>query len=1043
LIYGCPSNINSDTADIQIFSPALITQQPQGVTKCEGALFSLSVTANNVDSTVWYKNGNRIANSSSFNVASSMLSDSGRYYAIAYSRGSCKNDTSLKALVNIVSTPKITVQPSALIKLVQGATTTLSVSATNVFSYQWYKNGTPISGANSSTYQIINFDSAIHSGTYTCNLSPISPCLNIVTTSNAVVEATRCNPNITATITRNGNILTASMNNGVAPYNYSWNYNSTNNSITVYEQGSYCVTITDANGCTASNCVFNLIPNPTIPCNLNAKFGFSYNNSGDIQFTDSSTANGLGMTYFWNFGDGTFSSQKNPLKSYSQIGSYNVTLYVTSWINSNNQYCIDTISRIVNVVNVNPCNAFIPNFIWSQNGLSYTFSNTSILTGYTIQSIQWQFSDGTTTTLSSPVKTFSTSGIKVITLTMVVKNNQTQSICTKTVTKQFYVNTNLCDLHNAFNSVSVSGKIASFTNTSSGTNATTTYLYKFGNGDSSNLPSPVYSYPLPGLYRTVMYVKTTFNSVACEDSFVRIVQISTSNLCKDSGYSLYYDYLCPEYESPVCGCDSITYKNYCKASAAGVKQYSYGPCPNDTAYVTICGYVVNDINRDCQKDASDLAIPSVKITINTVPPTNIYTNTWGYFSTVVKKGTYTLTQSLNSFINPFLYKQICPAAGISVTATNGGQVYCNNNFYDTANTCQDIATSIFRQSNITPGFTSIKQIKYQNNGATAVTNAVLHYRFLNSLSIKTITSSPYTVSGNVISWNIGTIPAYSSGYRSAHFLTPVTLPLGTTVLDSAWIEPMTGDCNMANNSATFMDICVGSYDPNDKTAFPAGNTDTSVKVIDYLVRFQNTGTAPAHNVVIVDSIENNLDFSTLTLHSTSHTPCRIFTNDNKKVYFEFENIMLPDSGSDYEGSQGYVNFSLKLKENLPIGTQIKNTAAIYFDFNDPIITNTTVNTIYLKSSSGIISKEKDYTLELYPNPTKGEKVTLKVTSDKMQTISYRIFDLNGREKMTTIERKANGYYEEEIQLNSLSKGIYLIDISINGEASGKIKLVKD
>jgi hypothetical protein len=61
----------------------------------------------------------------------------------------------------------------------------------------------------------------------------------------------------------------------------------------------------------------------------------------------------------------------------------------------------------------------------------------------------------------------------------------------------------------------------------------------------------------------------------------------------------------------------------------------------------------------------------------------------------------------------------------------------------------------------------------------------------------------------------------------------------------------------------------------------------------------------------------------------------------------------------------------------------------------------------------------------------------------MQTISYSIFDLNGREKMIQADRKANGYYEEEIQLNSLSKGIYLMDISINGEASGKIKLVKD
>jgi len=61
----------------------------------------------------------------------------------------------------------------------------------------------------------------------------------------------------------------------------------------------------------------------------------------------------------------------------------------------------------------------------------------------------------------------------------------------------------------------------------------------------------------------------------------------------------------------------------------------------------------------------------------------------------------------------------------------------------------------------------------------------------------------------------------------------------------------------------------------------------------------------------------------------------------------------------------------------------------------------------------------------------------------MHIKSNRIFDLNGREKMTQVERKANGYFEEEIQLNSLSKGIYLIDISINGEASGQMKLVKE
>lgn len=962
-------------------------------------------------------------------------------YVVKYLQYNCSDSICKMIKVNGSSTTISCAQYKIFTKNVNGNTVVLtaaSVPAPYKVSYIWKIN-------NSITRTNRIFDTTLPSGIYSAKLyicisdsNNVQICCDSSSQSFNILNCT-----LSGTITRNGSTLTANPIGGTAPYWYIWSNGDSSRTLTNVTPGQYCVTIYDANQCSSVNCFTVTNPNPNVPCVLDAKFGFMYTSSGAIQFMDSSSANGLGMSYVWSFGDGSFSTQKNPLKLYAQNGTYNVVLIVTSWINSSNQYCIDTFTRTINIVNVNPCNAFVPNFTWTQSGTTYTFNNTSVLTGFTVLSTQWQFSDGTTTTLSSPIKTFTTSGTRVIVLTMIVRNNQTQTTCTKTITKYLNVNTNPCALHKANNTFTKTGKTLTFTNNSLGTNATSTYLYKFGNGDTSNLPSPSYTYALPGLYRTVMYVKTTFNNIVCIDSFVRVVQITTSNLCKDSGYTTFYNYPCQDYTSPICGCDSITYKNYCMASRAGVKQYSYGPCPNDTTYVTICGFVVNDVNRNCQKDASDLAIPSVKITINTIPPTNVYTNASGYFTAVVRKGTYTLTQSLNSNTNSFVYKQICPAAGISVTATTAGQVYCNNNFYDTTSTCQDLSTAIQRVANITPGFTSMKRIKYQNNGATPVANAVLHYRFLNTLSIKTTTSSPYSVSGNVISWNLGTIPPYSSGFRNANFLTPVNLPLGTTVIDSAWIEPATGDCNVANNSAIFRDTCVGSYDPNDKTAFPAGNTDTSVKVIDYLVRFQNTGTAPAHNVVIVDSIENNLDFSTLTMHSTSHSPCRVFTNDNKKVYFEFENIMLPDSGSDFEGSQGYVNFSLKLKGSLPIGTEIKNTAAIYFDFNEPIITNTTVNTIYLKSSSGIISKEKDYTVELYPNPTKGERVTLKVTSDKMQTISYRIFDLNGREKMIQADRKARGYYEEEIQLNSLSKGIYLIDISINDEASGKIKLLKD
>jgi len=152
--------------------------------------------------------------------------------------------------------------------------------------------------------------------------------------------------------------------------------------------------------------------------------------------------------------------------------------------------------------------------------------------------------------------------------------------------------------------------------------------------------------------------------------------------------------------------------------------------------------------------------------------------------------------------------------------------------------------------------------------------------------------------------------------------------------------------------------------------------------------------------------------------------------------------MLPDSGTDYEASQGYVAYSVRLKNNLAVGTKLKNTANIYFDFNDPIITNTTVNTIILKSSAAITNLGKDMNISIYPNPTQ-DKALIKIALDKPSIVTFNLFDLNGKLIQQKNNQKTTVHeFTDEIILDGLHNGIYLLNININGEESS-FKLIKE
>lgn len=148
---------------------------------------------------------------------------------------------------------------------------------------------------------------------------------------------------------------------------------------------------------------------------------------------------------------------------------------------------------------------------------------------------------------------------------------------------------------------------------------------------------------------------------------------------------------------------------------------------------------------------------------------------------------------------------------------------------------------------------------------------------------------------------------------------------------------------------TLLQTVVCAYDPNDKVGFPIGEgsegyISQNQEYLEYLVRFQNTGNDTAINITIHDFIDTNLIFPEVEILAASHD-LNVEINGSNEIRFVFNNILLPDSATNSNGSKGFVKYRIPIHGNLFYGTKIKNTAYIYFDYNPAIATNSTIHTI--------------------------------------------------------------------------------------------------
>lgn len=208
--------------------------------------------------------------------------------------------------------------------------------------------------------------------------------------------------------------------------------------------------------------------------------------------------------------------------------------------------------------------------------------------------------------------------------------------------------------------------------------------------------------------------------------------------------------------------------------------------------------------------------------------------------------------------------------------------------------------------------------------------------------------------------------------------------------------------NALGNPALVSTLCkpiVGSFDPNEKLAFPQGfKNEHFIEQnipIDYQIGFQNTGTDTAFIVVLRDTLNDVLDISTLKMGASSHAYTWDLIGKNT-LRITFNNINLLDSFHNEAASHGFVKFKINQKKDLKIGTRIENQAAIYFDYNVPIFTNKTFHNVgsnLLRVSIESIFDKKT-TIKVSPNPF-SEQTTFELGPSVLGGI-FELFDLNGR-----------------------------------------------
>ncbi len=522
---------------------------------------------------------------------------------------------------------------------------------------------------------------------------------------------------------------------------------------------------------------------------------------------------------------------------------------------------------------------------------------------------------------------------------------------------------------------------------------------------------------------TQFYTSSPTINVSFIDQFLNVLPATWAYALSDS--QVYLNLSIPGYAVP----GQYDVKVYAEDGAFNLTLDNGFTVNNNYTY-TIQGNIRYDSNNNgC--DETDINFPNQRLIFtNGSNSGNLIANESGFYSY------YDVQVGNNIFIpilqNPSYFTVTPPSA--SVTFPTASNVYVQDFCILANGTHNDLTISLLPIVPARPGFDALYKIVYKNNG-TGAQNGTINLGFDDSV-MDLISATPGIdgQSTNSLSWNFSNLLPFES--REIFVNMNINAPTETPPINNGSILIYNASINGASdetpsdNSSTFNQTVVGSYDPNDKTCVEGTKITPSMvgDYLNYVIRFENTGTANAEFVVIRDEIDmSKFDITTLVPTGSSHSFTTRILNTNK-VEFIFENINLP---FDDANNDGFIAFKIKTRPTLVVGNTISNTASIFFDYNLPIITNTYTTTI---ETLGKQDFEFNSVFTLSPVPAKNN-LTITTKQDVIMS-SLNIYNTLGQ----LIHVITNP--SPTIDVSSLTTGSYFIKI-ISDKGTAISKFIKE
>ena len=348
-----------------------------------------------------------------------------------------------------------------------------------------------------------------------------------------------------------------------------------------------------------------------------------------------------------------------------------------------------------------------------------------------------------------------------------------------------------------------------------------------------------------------------------------------------------------------------------------------------------------------------------------------------------------------------------------------------------ANLSLDFSTPLLRRC-----FDNYYTIRVRNTGPQASTGTTLVIHLDQFFEFHSASIPYHQIDATTVSFDLGTMELNADLTFRIFFTLSCDAELG---MEHCLSGDVTSD-NVCTDERTFAKECqpnLGSFDPNDKRVFNADGRESDQvdkdEYISYHIRFQNTGTDTAFTVRIIDPLSIYLDLSTLEMLSASH-PYTYEITDGPLLKAEFKNILLPDSTTNEPASHGFIKFRVKPLPSFDYGTTILNKADIFFDFNDPVLTNEAITKILPAVGTKELNELIDFSVS--PNPT-NDILRLTISeSDFVRINEYEIVDQLGR------SISQSKYLDNTINVAKLPSGIYHLLLKENGVTIGTSRFAR-